>query len=83
MKIQLTIVETIHYGREFSIEELNALCIEHDIPPYHPDGETGDITAWLQDEMSEVLRGEPGLLEEIEEDSGDVQGQTWEWAVKR
>lgn len=85
MKIELQIVETVHYGRTFTIEELNDLCVKHGIAPHDPDGETGDLTAWLQDEASEALRLaiEVDLLEEIEEDSGNVQGQDWTWEVRR
>lgn len=84
--LHLTIVETIHYGADFTLDELNALCIKHGIAPYDPDGETGDITAWLQDEVSEVLLREDAqsnILDEIEHNSGDVQSQEWKWEVSR
>lgn len=83
MTIQLTIVETIHYGRDFELDELNALCVKHGIAPHDPDGETGDLTAWLQDEASKALDEEPDLLEDIEHSSGDVQGQQYTWEVRR
>lgn len=79
----LTIVETIHYGRDFDIDELSALCVKHGIPPYDPDGPIGDIVAWLQDEASLALEKENGLLEDIERTSGDVQGQDFQWSVVR
>lgn len=81
--VSLTIVETVHYSAEFTIEELNALCVKHGIAPHDPDGETGDLTAWLQDEASAAIEKEPGLQEEIEHKSGDVQGQHWKWSVQR
>lgn len=79
----LTIVETVHYGRDFTIDELNELCVKHGIAPHVPDGETGDLTAWLQDEASAAIMAEDGLQDDIERASGDVQGQAWEWEVTR
>lgn len=79
--VLLTIVETVHYGRDFTIDELNALCVKHGVAPYDPDGDTGDITAWLQDQAQIVIEREPGLQEDIERASGDVQGQDWKWEV--
>lgn len=60
--VSLTIVETVHYSAEFTIEELNALCVKHGIAPHDPDGETGDLTAWLQDEASAAIEKEPGRV---------------------
>lgn len=77
----LTIVETVHYGAAFSIAELNELCEKHGIPPHDPDGETGDLAAWMQDDARRAVEAEPGLLEGIEHRSGDIQGQSWEWTV--
>lgn len=80
--VSLTIIETIHYGATFTIGQLNEMCMKHSVAPYDPDGETGDLTAWLQDEASSALRLEDvasGLLSEVEHDSGEVQGQDWEW----
>lgn len=80
--VSLTIVETIHYGATFTIGQLNEMCERHGVAPYDPDGETGDLTAWLQDDASRALHLEDGatnLLSEIEHDSGEVQGQCWEW----
>lgn len=81
--VSLTIVETVHYGRDFTIDELNELCIKHGIAPHDPDGETGDLTAWLQDEASAAIHAESGLQDDIEHASGDVQGQDWEWVINR
>lgn len=77
--VTLTIVETVHYGAEFTIAELNELCVKHGIAPHDPEGETGDLVAWLQDEASEAIQAEDGLLERIEHRSGDIQGQDWKW----
>lgn len=82
MYVTLTIIETIHYGSQFTVDQLNELCMKHGIAPYDPDGETGDIKAWLQDEASEALRKEDlvtNILSQIEADSGDVQAQDWKW----
>lgn len=82
--LSLTIIETIHYGATFTLNQLNELCVKHGIAPHDPDGETGDLEAWLQDEVSEALRKEDletGILSEIEADSGDVQGQDWKWEL--
>lgn len=81
--VTLTIVETVHYGASFTIEQLNELCVKHGIAPHDPEGETGDLAAWLQDEARAAIEKELGLLEEIEQGSGDVQGQDWKWEVTR
>ena len=76
--VALKIIETTHYGATFTIGQLNDLCVKHGIAPHDPNGETGDLKAWLQDEASKALFREDldtDLLSEIENDSGEVQGQ--------
>lgn len=80
--VSLTIIETIHYGATLCFMHISLSCPMVNVAPYDPDGETGDLTAWLQDEASSALRLEDvasGLLSEVEHDSGEVQGQDWEW----
>lgn len=76
----LTIVETVHYGSDFTIDELNDVCRSVGVATLDEVG--GDVQAWLQDEVRDAIERVPGMLEQLEHDSGDVQGQTWKWEVR-
>jgi hypothetical protein len=78
-KVTLAIAETVHYAAEFTVEELNEICRSVHVATLDEVG--GDVQAWLQDEVRGAVERVPGMLEQIEHDSGDVQESTWKWAV--
>lgn len=79
-RIHLMIVETVHYGGDFDLAELEAAAgVTVD------DEYEGDLQAFLDDLKDNINSNEfkTGWLERLESNSGNVQGQVWTTEVTR
>lgn len=81
--ITLQIIETIHYGAEFTLDELRALAEAQGVPAWDDPDYGAAVTPleWAREVGRDLIQDAPRLQEQIEHESGDVQGQEWEWSA--